>query len=156
MSFLTQVTCSYHYLDQLQFLSEDLGFFDILRNLIYQKIVLVSLKLEQKGIEVSVHGITNTNILTSNKISSYQILLALMKGINHKQSSENKQSSYVNYLFSPNLNIIWVSFLGVGFEGGLPSCLKLVRIKLKPSNLARKYTNRIYLQKIFFSVSRLS
>ena len=49
-----------------------------------------------------------------------------------------------------NLNLIWVDFLGVRFEVGgggkitlsplLPPCLKLVRIMLETSNLARKYT----------------
>ena len=42
------------------------------------------------------------------------------------------------------LTLIWVGFLGVHFEGGggvkLPPSLKLVRIMLETSNLARKYT----------------
>ena len=42
------------------------------------------------------------------------------------------------------LTLIWVGFLGVRFEvgggGQIPPRLKLVRIMLETSNLARKYT----------------
>ena len=38
------------------------------------------------------------------------------------------------------LILIWVGFLGVRFEVGKEGGLKLVRITLETSNLARKYT----------------
>ena len=62
----------------------------------------------------------------------------------------NQNKSVVKYLkHYLTLTLLWVDFLGVHFEvvwGGEgvklipPSCLKLVRIMLETSNLARKYT----------------
>ena len=55
------------------------------------------------------------------------------------------------------LTLIWVGFLGVHFEVGgegkiitPPPCLKLVRIMLKTSNLARKYTSICSFRKYTF------
>ena len=65
-----------------------------------------------------------------------------------------------------SLTLIWLGFLGILFEvgsGDIPSrlCLKLVRIMLETSNLARKYTPicsfadvSIFLQKIAFFVQK--
>ena len=53
------------------------------------------------------------------------------------------------------LTLIWVGFIGVHFEvggGGVKLLrLKLVRIMLEASNLARKYTPICNLRKIPFS-----
>ena len=53
-----------------------------------------------------------------------------------------------------SLTLIWVGFLGVRFEvrGGvkLTPCLKLVRIMLETSNLARKYTHLCSFRKYTF------
>ena len=52
------------------------------------------------------------------------------------------------------ITLIWVGFLGVRFEVGgvkLPLCLKLVRILLETSNLARKYTPILVSENIPFS-----
>ena len=53
------------------------------------------------------------------------------------------------------LTLIWVGFIGVHFEvgeGGVKLlCLKLVRIMLEASNLARKYTPICNFRKIPFS-----
>ena len=53
------------------------------------------------------------------------------------------------------LTLIWLGFLEVQFEvgvegGEIPLCLKLVRIMLQTSNLARKYTHIFSLRKCIF------
>ena len=56
------------------------------------------------------------------------------------------------------LTLIWVDFLGVRFEVGggggggnyTHSCLKLVRIMLEASNLARKYSTIFSFRKYTF------
>ena len=55
-----------------------------------------------------------------------------------------------------SLTLIWLGFLGIRFEvgsGHIPSrlCLKLVRIMLETSNLARKYTRICSFRKFTFS-----
>ena len=57
-----------------------------------------------------------------------------------------KQSMMRHFIRSRHcLTLIWVGFLGIRFEVGggkiiPPPCLKLVRVMLETSNLARKYT----------------
>ena len=51
------------------------------------------------------------------------------------------------------LSLIWVGFLGVRFEveaGKITPCLKLVRIMLETSNLARKFTPKFSFRKYTF------
>ena len=53
------------------------------------------------------------------------------------------------------LTLIWLGFLGVCVEvgrggGKITPCLKLVRIMLEPSNLARKYTHICSFRKYTF------
>ena len=50
------------------------------------------------------------------------------------------------------LTLIWVGFLGVRFEvgGKIPPRLKLVKIMLETSNLARKYTLMCSFRKYTF------
>ena len=47
--------------------------------------MISALKLKTKRTEVSIYRTTNTN---TKQFNSYQLLLALLKGTNHEQSSQ--------------------------------------------------------------------
>ena len=72
-----------------------IGFLETFKNPVYQKIILItagiiiSLKFKTKRTEGQVCGITNINI----QLIRYQFLLIILKGANHKQSSQKSQST---------------------------------------------------------------
>ena len=91
-------------------------------------------------------------------LSQYFVPSITKEGISYSLVLEQqlfKNNIFIK-VFQCILTLIWVGFLGVRFEVGwgvklpTPPGLKLVRIMLETSNLARKYTPKCSFRKYTF------
>ena len=66
-------------------------------------------------------------------------MLLICKKESQTQNLWNRESKSSIYRFNPNLGGLFRGSFEGGMRGGITPCLKLYRITLETSNLARKY-----------------
>ena len=108
--------------------------------------------VEYNKVNVKLSDTQLNKLKTAVKNKTEKALRMSLKMINWKDlphellltaRQKTKLRNEFNNKMSTDLTIIWVGFLGVRFEveggGKTTPCLKLVRITLETSHLARKY-----------------